>query len=41
MKCETTTLDIETIVNRIQNGDIDLQPDFQRGEICILFYSHE
>lgn len=33
MKCEMTTLDIETIVNRIQNGDIDLQPDFQRGEI--------
>ena len=24
MKCETTTLDIETIVNRIKNGDIDL-----------------
>lgn len=36
MKCETTTLDIETIVNRIQNGDIDLQPDFQRGEIWTI-----
>ena len=36
MKCETTTLDIETIVNRIKNGDIDLQPDFQRGEIWTI-----
>lgn len=33
MKCESTDLEIETIVNRIENGDIDLQPDFQRGEI--------
>ena len=33
MKCESTILEIETIVNRIKNGDIDLQPDFQRGEI--------
>lgn len=33
MKCETTSLDIETIVNRIKNKDIDLQPDFQRGDI--------
>lgn len=33
MKCETTSLDIETIVNRIKSKDIDLQPDFQRGEI--------
>lgn len=25
--------DISTIFNRIQNNDIDLQPDFQRGEV--------
>ncbi len=25
--------DIATIFNRIQDGDIDLQPDFQRGEV--------
>lgn len=33
MKCQTTDLEIEVIVNRIKNGDMDLQPDFQRGEI--------
>lgn len=33
MKCESTDLEVETLVNRINNGDIDLQPDFQRGEI--------
>ena len=25
--------DVETIVGRIKNGDIDLQPEFQRGEV--------
>ncbi len=25
--------DVETIVSRIKSGDIDLQPDFQRGEV--------
>ncbi len=25
--------DVETIVSRIRSGDIDLQPDFQRGEV--------
>lgn len=25
--------DVATIVNRIRSGDIDLQPDFQRGEV--------
>ncbi|ASU39231.1 hypothetical protein hmeg3_13670 [Herbaspirillum sp. meg3] len=25
--------DIETIANRIRNGDLDLQPNFQRGEV--------
>lgn len=33
MKCESTDLEIETLISRIKNGDIDLQPDFQRGEI--------
>ncbi len=33
MKCQTTELEIETLVNRIVNGDMDLQPNFQRGEI--------
>lgn len=33
MKCQTTELELETIVNRIVNKDMDLQPDFQRGEI--------
>ena len=36
MKCESTDLQIETIVNRIKNEDMDLQPDFQRGEIWTL-----
>lgn len=25
--------DVETIVSRVENGDLDLQPDFQRGEV--------
>lgn len=33
MKCTTSDLEIETIYNRIINGDINLQPDFQRGEV--------
>lgn len=32
MKCESTDLEIETIVNRIKNGDMDLQPDL----VCYL-----
>lgn len=36
MKCESTDLEIETLVNRIENGDMDLQPDFQRGEIWTI-----
>lgn len=36
MKCESTDLEVETLVNRIKNGDIDLQPDFQRGEIWTM-----
>lgn len=33
MKCESTDIEIGTLVNRIKNEDMDLQPDFQRGEI--------
>lgn len=33
MKCQTSEVELETLVNRIKNGDMDLQPDFQRGEI--------
>lgn len=33
MKYTITDLEIETIYHRIQDNDIDLQPDFQRGEV--------
>lgn len=33
MKCQTTEVELETIVSRIKSEDMDLQPDFQRGEI--------
>jgi hypothetical protein len=33
MKLTPTEPDIQTIVDRIRNGDIDLQPDFQRQEV--------
>lgn len=33
MKCQTTDIEIETLVGRIRDKDIDLQPSFQRGEI--------
>lgn len=33
MKCETSDLEIETLYNRIKNKDVNLQPDFQRGEV--------
>lgn len=33
MKVEKSDLQLETIVSRIRAGDLDLQPDFQRGEI--------
>ncbi|MFA5385655.1 MAG: DUF262 domain-containing protein [Eubacteriales bacterium] len=29
--------DIQTIVSRIQNGEINLQPDFQRGHVWSEF----
>ncbi len=33
MKLERTEPDLETLVGRIRRGDLDLQPEFQRGEI--------
>ena len=36
MKCQTTELEIETLIRRIKDQDMDLQPDFQRGEIWTI-----
>ena len=33
MICQPTDVELETIINRINNGDINLQPNFQRGEV--------
>lgn len=33
MKCTVTQVELETVVNRIERGDINLQPFFQRGEV--------
>lgn len=33
MKLDKSDLQLETIVSRINAGELDLQPDFQRGEI--------
>lgn len=33
MKCSITEIEIESLYRRIKDKDIDLQPDFQRGEI--------
>ncbi|MER9814675.1 DUF262 domain-containing protein [Mesorhizobium sp. M0129] len=33
MQLSPSDPDIQTIVARIKNGDLDLQPDFQRGEV--------
>lgn len=33
MICQPTDVELEVIMNRISNGDINLQPDFQRGEV--------
>lgn len=33
MQLAQSDLEIETIFNRIKRGDIDLQPDFQRGDV--------
>lgn len=33
MKCNATELEIESLYRRIKENDIDLQPNFQRGEV--------
>ena len=33
MICQPTDVELEVILNRIKNEDINLQPDFQRGEV--------
>lgn len=33
MICQPTDVELEVILNRIKNKDINLQPDFQRGEV--------
>lgn len=33
MKCTSTEVEIETLVSRIKKKDLNLRPDFQRGEI--------
>lgn len=33
MICQESNVDLETLVGRIREGDINLQPDFQRGEV--------
>lgn len=36
MKCTVTELEIETIYRRIEDNDLNLSPDFQRGEVWSL-----
>lgn len=33
MKCATSNIEIETIIKRIDDSRLNLQPDFQRGEV--------
>lgn len=33
MDCQTSNIEIQTIITRIVNRDINFQPDFQRGEV--------
>lgn len=33
MKCSTSTIELETVISRIYKGTLNLQPDFQRGEV--------
>lgn len=33
MKCSTSTIELETVISRIHKGTLNLQPDFQRGEV--------
>lgn len=36
MKCTVTELEIETLYNRIRENDLNLSPEFQRGEVWTL-----
>ncbi len=36
MRCSTSNIQLETIISRIHNGTLNLQPDFQRGEVWSL-----
>lgn len=33
MDCQASNVELQTILTRIKEGDINLQPDFQRGEV--------
>lgn len=36
MKCSSSEIEIEVLLNRIEQNDINLQPDFQRGEVWTI-----
>ena len=36
MDCQASSIEIQTVITRITDGDINLQPDFQRGEVWSL-----
>ncbi len=36
MDCQASNIEIQTIITRMAEGDINLQPDFQRGEVWSL-----
>ncbi len=36
MRCSSSNIQLETVISRIQNGSLNLQPDFQRGEVWSL-----
>lgn len=36
MDCQASNIEIQTIITRMVDGDINLQPDFQRGEVWSL-----
>lgn len=33
MRCSISTIELETVISRIRNGTLNLQTDFQRGEV--------
>ncbi len=33
MECNNSNIQIETVVSRIRDGSLNLQPEFQRGEV--------